>query len=376
MNVVFSVYILPPAMAAYLRMVGVVQLRLHNDKGNTWIVVAGLNAGSAIFQHYPASARRQHVRFQPTLPTSPPPLNTFCLRHRHHRHTRHSLMDNLNGDDSEPNSTTDSRHSDNDARKKKGRKGTRLKHLSLQNGEKVKVTFDCHLEPDGPDEVSINEFKKYLGVLARTKVSILASCWNNGVSDKNKEQLWQAVLHLKGTKSQIDFEVGKPYLKRAMTNNDDVQQMAAVFSDQDGTSRTCWCALALNEIHKPSVFNSIWTPLARDLSQLLGRSVENRAVREQIQRLRNHYNLFTKFLQRTRSKVHSECGEVRVNKFYWLYVWPEENPIERFLRTTGFKWHDECMLVFEMREAAKICFNDAIQATFDVPSDAESSSGV
>ncbi|GER40075.1 nuclear transport factor 2 family protein [Striga asiatica] len=103
-------------------------------------------------------------------------------------------MDNLNGDDSEPNSTTDSRHSDNDARKKKGRKGTRLKHLSLQNGEKVKVTFDCHLEPNGPDEVSINEFKKYLGVLARTKVSILASCWNNGVSDKNKEQLWQAVL--------------------------------------------------------------------------------------------------------------------------------------------------------------------------------------
>ncbi|GER55452.1 B3 domain-containing protein [Striga asiatica] len=42
--------ILPPAMVAYLRMVGVVQLRLHNDKGNTWIVVAGLNAGSAIFQ--------------------------------------------------------------------------------------------------------------------------------------------------------------------------------------------------------------------------------------------------------------------------------------------------------------------------------------
>ncbi|GER38851.1 AP2/B3-like transcriptional factor family protein [Striga asiatica] len=25
-------------------------LRLHNDKGNTWIVVAGLYAGSAIFQ--------------------------------------------------------------------------------------------------------------------------------------------------------------------------------------------------------------------------------------------------------------------------------------------------------------------------------------
>ncbi|GER48280.1 PDZ and LIM domain protein 7, partial [Striga asiatica] len=103
-------------------------------------------------------------------------------------------------------------------------------------------------------------------------------------------------------------------------------------------------ALALNEIHRPSVFNSIWTPLARDLSQLLGRSVENRAVREQIQRLRNHYNLFKKFLQRTRSKVHSESGEVRVNKFYWLYVWPEENPIERFLRTIGFKWHDECMV--------------------------------
>ncbi|GER25292.1 NAD(P)H-quinone oxidoreductase subunit 5 [Striga asiatica] len=50
-------------------------------------------------------------------------------------------MDNLNGDGSEPNSTTDSRHSDNDARKKIGRKGTRLKHLSLQNGKKVAVTF-------------------------------------------------------------------------------------------------------------------------------------------------------------------------------------------------------------------------------------------
>ncbi|GER48279.1 AP2/B3-like transcriptional factor family protein [Striga asiatica] len=46
----FPITILPLAMAAYLRMVGVVQLRLHNDKGNTWIVVAGLNDGSAIFQ--------------------------------------------------------------------------------------------------------------------------------------------------------------------------------------------------------------------------------------------------------------------------------------------------------------------------------------
>ncbi|GER45700.1 B3 domain-containing protein, partial [Striga asiatica] len=42
--------ILPPAMDAYLRMVGVVQFRLHNDKRNTWIVVAGLNGGSAVFQ--------------------------------------------------------------------------------------------------------------------------------------------------------------------------------------------------------------------------------------------------------------------------------------------------------------------------------------
>ncbi|GER40810.1 RELA/SPOT homolog 1 [Striga asiatica] len=235
----FPITILSPAMAAYLRMMGVVQLRLHNDKGNTWIVVAGLNAGSAIFQE-------------------------------------------------------------------------------VNEGDTIVF-----------DHVGLHIFNVFI------------------FDDKG---------NIKSAPAKGDLH---PYA--AMTNNDDVQQMAAVFrgpgwSEQDVL--VCYKlffekALALNEIHRPS------TPLARDLSQLLGRYVENRAVREQIQRLRNHYNIFRKFLQRTRSKFHSESGEVRVNNFYWLYVWPEENPIERFHRTTNFKWHDECMLVIEMREAAKICFNDS-----------------
>ncbi|GER44720.1 DNA polymerase IV [Striga asiatica] len=171
----------------------------------------------------------------------------------------------------------------------------------------------------------------------------------------------------------------------AMTNNDDdALKMAPVFrnpgwSEQDVLE--CYKlffekALALPDIHNFKVFNSISSPLVQDLSEVLGRSVDNRAVREQVQRLRNHYNLFTKFLQRMHSKVDSKTGEVRVNKFYRFYAWPEKNTIEQFLRTTGFKWHSGCMLVFEMREAAKICFNDALQSTFDVPSDSESSSAV
>ncbi|GER43483.1 1-(5-phosphoribosyl)-5-[(5-phosphoribosylamino) methylideneamino] imidazole-4-carboxamide isomerase [Striga asiatica] len=116
-----------------------------------------------------------------------------------------------------------------------------------------------------------------------------------------------------------------------MTNNDDdVLKMAAIFrnpgwSEQDVLE--CYKlffekALALPDIHNFKVFNSIWSPLAQDLSEVLGR--------EQVQRLRNHYNLFTKFLQRTRSKVDSKTGEVRVNKFYRFYAWPEEKLLNDF----------------------------------------------
>lgn len=76
---------------------------------------------------------------------------------------------------------------------KRGRRATKLKDLTAkrQYGEKAEVGFDEFTgQPTGE---YATKFKSYVGVLARTKISILHPDWNHVESDV-KNLIWQDIV--------------------------------------------------------------------------------------------------------------------------------------------------------------------------------------
>jgi len=82
----------------------------------------------------------------------------------------------------------------------KTREATRMKHLARKQliKGKVQVEIDPHTRrAKGPNQ---NDFVSYLGVLARSKVSILERNWDH-VTEADKSMIWQDIcvsylLHL------------------------------------------------------------------------------------------------------------------------------------------------------------------------------------
>jgi len=75
---------------------------------------------------------------------------------------------------------------------KKSREATRMKHLALKRltKGKVHVEIDPHTgRAKGPNR---NDFVSYLGVLARSKVSILERSWDH-VIEADKNMIWQDI---------------------------------------------------------------------------------------------------------------------------------------------------------------------------------------
>ncbi|CAA0810560.1 Unknown protein, partial [Striga hermonthica] len=102
-------------------------------------------------------------------------------------------IEDFNSDDAHSDSSNESNHSQEDCQKG-GRGATRLPHLMLQqSGKKKKISFDCNMLPDGPTTEITTEFISCVSLLARSKASILAENWKDGVPDKIKEQIWQTL---------------------------------------------------------------------------------------------------------------------------------------------------------------------------------------
>ena len=76
---------------------------------------------------------------------------------------------------------------------KKGRRGTRLRELTLsRSGEqRIPIQFDAATgNPLGPNKA---QFKSYVALLARSKASILKKDWDD-VELRVKEQIWDTIL--------------------------------------------------------------------------------------------------------------------------------------------------------------------------------------
>jgi len=75
---------------------------------------------------------------------------------------------------------------------KKTREATRMKHLALKRltKGKVHVEIDPHTRrAKGPNR---KDFVSYLGVLARSKLSILKPKWDH-VTEADKNMIWQDI---------------------------------------------------------------------------------------------------------------------------------------------------------------------------------------
>lgn len=82
---------------------------------------------------------------------------------------------------------------DDSTQKKKGRQATKLKELSLKrhSGQKIEIAFDGFTgKPTGP---YASKFNSYLGLLARSKVSILYEDWDHVPGDA-KNTIWQDIM--------------------------------------------------------------------------------------------------------------------------------------------------------------------------------------
>ncbi|GER28981.1 potassium voltage-gated channel subfamily Hmember 2 [Striga asiatica] len=107
--------------------------------------------------------------------------------------------------------------------------------------------------------------------------------------------------------------------------------------------RKCWDLLYLNN---PVVFNSIWLPLAIELSAVMQKLFSKSKVRTKIHRLRTHFNEFITF---------NSIPGIRENKLEWYF------------RTYGFSWYHHCVDVFDLQEAPKIDFDDGTSGSEDDP---------
>lgn len=76
---------------------------------------------------------------------------------------------------------------------RKGRQATKLKDVALkrQSGQKLELEFD--MRTCAPIGNNAAKFKSYVGVLARTKASILIDEWYN-VPTSTKDQIWDDIL--------------------------------------------------------------------------------------------------------------------------------------------------------------------------------------
>ncbi|CAA0829983.1 Unknown protein [Striga hermonthica] len=124
-------------------------------------------------------------------------------------------MEDFDSDDAHSDSTNESIHSQGDCLKG-GRGATRLPHLMLQSGNKREISFDCYMQPDGPTTDVITDFISCVGLLARSKASILAENWKDGVPEKIKEQIWQTLEEI--FELPNDRKLKEYWLRRAGEN--------------------------------------------------------------------------------------------------------------------------------------------------------------
>ncbi|KAI9073774.1 hypothetical protein K1719_044271 [Acacia pycnantha] len=80
-------------------------------------------------------------------------------------------------------------------RARRDRSGTRMMEVSLSRntGTKIEIHFDENLQPFGPNK---STYTSFVGVLVRSKVSILTDEWKNVDQKTIKDPMWDTIrLH-------------------------------------------------------------------------------------------------------------------------------------------------------------------------------------
>ncbi|GER37362.1 homeodomain-like/winged-helix DNA-binding family protein [Striga asiatica] len=89
-------------------------------------------------------------------------------------------------------------------------------------------------------------------------------------------------------------------------------------------------------------------------------------VRTKINALRTYFREFLTYLETPGVEVHADSGLVRVNPTYWAYVGQETN-FESFFRHVGFPWYDECVDLWDLRDAAEVDMQGGSGVRIDQP---------
>jgi hypothetical protein len=76
---------------------------------------------------------------------------------------------------------------------KQGRRATRLAELSLSRGSDQKIPIEFDETTGNATGANNTKFKSYVGLLGRSKASILRKDWDD-VELRVKEQIWQSIL--------------------------------------------------------------------------------------------------------------------------------------------------------------------------------------
>ncbi|GER27307.1 acyl-CoA N-acyltransferase [Striga asiatica] len=76
-------------------------------------------------------------------------------------------------------------------------------------------------------------------------------------------------------------------------------------------------------------------------------------VKAKIKALHTYFREFLTFLKTPGVDVHAETGLVTVTPTYWAYV-GRETDLEYFFRHVGFSWYEECVELWDLRDAADV----------------------
>ncbi|GER39302.1 UvrABC system protein A [Striga asiatica] len=158
---------------------------------------------------------------------------------------------------------------------------------------------------------------------------------------------------------------------------------------------------ATPNVDQPAVFNSLWSVLARQVSEAMHKKFSIGKVKAKINMLHTHFREFQLYLTIPGTKVVGEGGHVRVSATYWIYVgqvifstlsyftfkynfwvyfrvqlllfyltyvcfpsiiqstvvfvhFAKETDYESFFRRYGFPWYNECVELGELCAVAEV----------------------
>ncbi|GER30739.1 S-adenosyl-L-methionine-dependentmethyltransferases superfamily protein [Striga asiatica] len=107
------------------------------------------------------------------------------------------------------------------------------------------------------------------------------------------------------------------------------------------------------DVNDPTIINSIWHNLSIQLTEEMLLHFSVLKVKAMNKALHTYYREFLTFLDTPGVDVQPDTGLVTVTPTYWAFV-SRETDLEYFFRHVGFPWYEECVELWDLRDAATV----------------------